>query len=128
MGSLVITPADPGYPEALVRLAPEGTPPTLYLRGALPHARGVAVVGTREPTAEAAAFTRALVRDLAAQGLSIWSGGALGIDAAAHEAALACGAPTVVVMGGGLGRPYPREHAPLFERVVAHGGALLARV
>ncbi len=128
MGSLVIKPADPGYPEALVRLVPEGTLPTLYLRGVLPRARGVAVVGTREPTAEAVAFTRVLVRDLAAEGLVIWSGGALGIDAAAHEAALACGAPTVVVMGGGLERPYPKEHAALFERVVAHGGALLARV
>jgi DNA processing protein len=128
MGSLVVTPADPGYPEALVRLAPEGTPPTLYLRGVLPRTRGVAVVGTREPTAEAVAFTHALVRDLAAEGLAIWSGGALGIDAAAHEAALACGAPTVVVMGGGLARPYPKEHALLFERVVLGGGALLARV
>lgn len=128
MGSLVITPADPGYPEALVRLAPEGTPPTLYLRGALPRVRGVAVVGTREPTEEAVAFTRSLVRDLAAEGLAIWSGGARGIDAVVHEAALACGAPTVVVMGGGLGRPYPKEHVPLFERVVLGGGALLARV
>jgi DNA processing protein len=128
MGSLVITPADPGYPAALVDLAPRGTPPSLYLRGALPTARGVAVVGTRHPTDEALAFTRALVRDLAAAGLAIWSGGALGIDAAAHEAALLAGAPTVVVMGGGLDRPYPKEHAALFDRVVAGGGALLARV
>jgi len=128
MGSLVITPADPGYPEVLAGLAPGGTPPSLYLRGALPSARGVAVVGTRRPTEEAVAFTRALVRDLAAEGLAIWSGGALGIDAAAHEAALLAGAPTVVVMGGGLGRPYPKEHAALFDRVLEGGGALLARV
>lgn len=128
MDSLVITPADPGYPEVLAGLAPGGTPPSLYLRGALPIVRGVAVVGTRRPTAEAVAFTRALVRDLAAEGLAIWSGGALGIDAAAHEAALFAGAPTVVVMGGGLDRPYPKEHAALFDRVIASGGALLARV
>ena len=127
MGSLVLTPADPGYPEVLAGLALGGTP-SLYLRGALPSVRGVAVVGTRRPTAEAVAFTRSLVRDLAAEGLAIWSGGALGIDAAAHEAALLAGAPTVVVMGGGLGRPYPKEHAALFDRVVASGGALLARV
>lgn len=128
MGSLVVSPLDPGYPACLVELAPEGTPPSLYLRGVLPRARGVAVVGTRYPSLEAVAFTRALVRDLAEEGLAIWSGGALGIDAAAHEAALACGAPTVVVMGGGLDRPYPKEHAPLFDRVIAGGGALLARV
>jgi DNA processing protein len=128
MGSLVITPTDPGYPGALLALAPEGTPPSIYLRGALPSRRGVAIVGTRHPTEEAVAFTHALVKDLAAEGLAVWSGGALGIDAAAHEAALASGAPTVVVMGGGLGRPYPKEHAALFDRVVLGGGALLARV
>lgn len=127
MGSLVISPTDPEYPAALRELASKGLKPSLYLRGALPTARGVAVVGTRCPTAEAVAFTRAIVRDLAAEGLSIWSGGAFGIDAAAHEAALACGAPTVVVMGGGLDRPYPREHVALFQRVVDAGGALLAR-
>ena len=128
MGSLVISPTDPDYPAALRDLASEQPKPSLYLRGALPSARGVAIVGTRCPTAEAVAFTRALVRDLAAEGLAIWSGGAFGIDAAAHEAALLCGAPTVVVMGGGLDRPYPKEHVALFERVVAAGGALLARV
>jgi DNA processing protein len=100
--------------------------PSLYLRGALPTARGVAIVGTRCPTAEAVAFTHALVADLAADGLSIWSGGALGIDAAAHEAALACGAPTMVLMGGGLDRPYPKAHVALFQRVVDAGGGLLA--
>ena len=96
MGSIIITPADPGYPAILTELAPGGTPPSLYLRGALPTARGVAVVGTRRPTLEAVAFTQALVRDLAAEGLAIWSGGALGIDAVAHEAAPLAGAPTAV--------------------------------
>jgi DNA processing protein len=85
-------------------------------------------VGTRDPHPEAVSFTRDLVRDLCAQGYSIWSGGARGIDAAAHEAALASGAPTVVVTGGGLDWPYPRAHIPLFDRVAACGGALLARV
>jgi DNA processing protein len=128
MGSLVIMPTDPAYPAALEDLGALEARPVLYLRGALPTARGVAVVGTRQPTAEALAFTRALVIDLAKEGLSIWSGGARGIDAAAHEAALACGARTVVVMGGGLDRPYPKEHVALYERVLVAGGALLARV
>ena len=128
MGSLVITPTDPAYPAALHDLGPTRVQPSLYLRGALPAAPGVAIVGTRQPTEEALAFTRALVTDLASEGFSIWSGGALGIDAAAHEAALACRAPTVVVMGGGLDRPYPKEHVALFDRVLVAGGALLARV
>lgn len=124
MRSTLLEPHAPGWPVALAAL--EGPPP-LYLRGALPLVRGVAVVGTREPTEAAIAFTRALVSGLASAGFAIWSGGARGIDAAAHEAALDAGAPTVVVVGGGLGRPYPREHAPLFARVLAEGGALLAR-
>ncbi|MEP7126437.1 MAG: DNA-processing protein DprA [Byssovorax sp.] len=128
MGSLVITPTDPAYPAALADLARKGALPSLYLRGPLPTLPGVAIVGTRQPTAEALSFTRELVTRLAAEGLAIWSGGALGIDAAAHETALACGAPTVVVMGGGLDRPYPKAHVALYERVLAAGGALLARV
>ncbi len=128
MGSLVITPTDPAYPEALHDLASARALPSLYVRGALPKRLGVAIVGTRQPTDEALAFTRVLVAGLAKEGLAIWSGGARGIDAAAHEAALACGAPTVVVMGGGLDRPYPKEHVALYERVLVAGGALLARV
>src|SRR4051812_39166376 len=124
MASLRLDPGHPAYPPSLAALGA----PSLYLRGALPRGPGVAVVGTRRPSGEAAAFTRALVRDLAAHGLAVWSGGALGIDAAAHEAALDAGAPTVVVAGGGLARPYPKEHVGLFERVLAAGGALLARV
>jgi DNA processing protein len=98
----------------------------LYVRGTVPPLGGVAVVGTREPTSEAEAFARRLVTDLCAHGYAIWSGGARGIDRAAHEAALAAGAPTVVVSPSGLERPYPPEHVPLFERVVASGGALIS--
>ena len=100
----------------------------LYVRGAIPRAPGVAIVGTRRASEQAIAFTRALVLDLAARGFSVWSGGAIGIDAAAHEAALESGAPTVVVMGGGLDRPYPPENRGLFDRILAAGGALVARV
>ena len=57
-----------------------------------------------------------------------WSGGALGIDAAAHRGALAAGAPTVVVIGSGVARPTPHEHESLFEQVIACGGALVSRL
>jgi DNA processing protein len=126
MGSTSIDPADPAYPAAVLTALAE--PPVLYLRGALPSMPGVTVVGTRAPSAAACSFTRSLAGDLARAGFAIWSGGALGIDAAAHEAALSAGAPTVVVTGGGLARPYPKEHVGLFGRVLAGGGALLARV
>lgn len=129
MRTRILPPDDPSFPPALRALAhPDALPPTLYLRGALPALPGVALVGRRDASAEACAFTRALAQGLIASGFSIWSGGALGIDAAAHEASLDARAPTVVVCGGGLDLPYPKEHAPLFDRVLAEGGALLARV
>jgi DNA processing protein len=124
MGSTPIDPGDPAYPAALTSLT---APPVLYLRGALPIAPGVTVVGTRSPSTAARDFTRALAGDLSRAGFAIWSGGALGIDAAAHEGALDAGGPTIVVAGGGLDHPYPKEHIPLFNRVLAGGGALLAR-
>ncbi|MGK4003512.1 DNA-processing protein DprA [Sorangium sp. So ce1036] len=130
MASIEILPADPSYPAPLWALVTEAevAPPTLYLRGALPAAPGVAIVGTRAASDEALRFTRGLAAALGEAGFSIWSGGARGIDAAAHEGALDARAPTVVVSGSGHAHPYPREHAGLFDRVVAAGGALLARV
>ncbi|MDI1434374.1 DNA-processing protein DprA [Polyangium sorediatum] len=127
--SIVLAPDAPAYPAVLRALAtPERAPPTLYLRGALPTLPGVAVVGRRAASAEARAFTRVLARDLVSAGFAVWSGGAFGIDAAAHEAALEAGGRTVVVTGAGLDCPYPREHVPLFDRVLAAGGALLSRL
>ncbi|AUX44841.1 DNA processing protein DprA [Sorangium cellulosum] len=130
MASIEIQPADPSYPAPLWALVTdsEAAPPTLYLRGALPASPGVAIVGTRAASDEALRFARELAAALGAAGFSIWSGGARGVDAAAHEGALAARAPTVVVSGGGHAHPYPREHAALFDRVVAAGGALLSRV
>jgi DNA processing protein len=128
----MLEPGDALYPPSLLLAAGAGKipdpPPVLYVRGFLPRAPGVAIVGTRRASEQALAFTRALVLELSPRGFCIWSGGAFGIDAAAHEAALQAGAPTVVVMGGGLERPYPPEHRGLFDRILAAGGALVARV
>ncbi len=84
------------------------------------------VVGTRAASEEAIEFAEDLARDLAQGGCPVLSGGARGIDAAAHRGALEAGGVSVAVLGGGLLRPYPREHVPLFERLVASGGALLS--
>jgi len=109
------------------RLADLGAPPRqLYLRGELPRGPAVAIVGTRYPSAEGIAFTRGLSADLASQGVAVLSGGAKGIDTAAHEGALDVGGITVVVAPAGFHRPFPEENAQLFQRIVASGGAYLS--
>lgn len=89
-----------------------------------PYAPAVAIVGTRRADPEAERFAFGLARDLAARGVVIVSGGALGIDAAAHEGALAAGR-TVAVLATGLSRAYPPQHAGLFSRI-ARQGALVS--
>ena len=87
----------------------------------------VAVVGSRRCTRQGRDIAFALARDLAAQGLTIVSGLAYGIDAAAHRGALAsAAAPTVAVLGSGLDRIYPRSHERLAAEIVEHGGALVS--
>lgn len=114
------------FPRGLYDLA--RPPRELFLWGALPPPPWVAIVGTREPTPESAEFARRLARELAALGIVIASGGARGIDAAAHEGALEAEASTVVVAPGGFDRPYPPDHAELFARIVAEQGGYLSRV
>src|SRR5690606_13832506 len=81
----------------------------------------VAVVGSRGPSAGGRDNARAFAAALAASGLAICSGMAAGVDAAAHEAALAAGAITIAVLGSGIDVPYPRRHADLHARIAAHG-------
>jgi len=87
----------------------------------------VAVVGSRRCTRQGRDVAFALARDLAARGLTIVSGLAYGIDAAAHRGALASlGAPTVAVLGSGLDRIYPQSHERLAAEIVDQGGALVS--
>ena len=117
---------DPHFPS---RLASLRAPPTaVWLRGELPREPGVAIVGTRRPTAAAEQFAFEIAATLANAGFAIWSGGAKGIDTAAHRGALRAGGATVVALGGGIRRPYPQENEALFADVVAARGALLALV
>lgn len=103
-------------------------PPALYVQGELPRGPAVAIVGTRHPTPAAARFARRLAAELAREGVAIFSGGAAGIDAAAHRGALAARGCTVVVAPAGYARPYPQEHESLFRRVVSAGGAYVSLV
>ncbi len=81
----------------------------------------VAIVGTRTPPDAAMRYTRWFSSVLARAGVTIISGGAFGIDAAAHQGALDVGGKTIAVLAGGLDDIYPEEHADLFETIKANG-------
>jgi len=81
--------------------------------------RVIAIVGTRAATKEALGHAQALAASLVQAGVIVVSGGALGIDAAAHEGAMAAGGATWVVAPTGSRHVYPEEHGDLFERVEA---------
>jgi len=113
------------FPAELHRL--EDPPAFLRVRGVLPpRDRMVAIVGTREASTRALEFAHTLASSLVAKECVIVSGGALGIDAAAHEGALTAGGKTVVVQGPGLAKLYPKENLELFDRVRAAGGCELS--
>jgi DNA processing protein len=104
----------------------ERIPPIgLWVRGSLDlpsvGVRSIAIVGARAATEYGEWVARDLAGKLAARGFVVVSGGAHGIDSAAHRGALACRGETVLVSAGGLDRPYPPGNAPLFERVAESG-------
>ncbi len=115
--TVVAAPGWPGYPRVLEEL--DAPPPLLYLRGAWKEEdrRAVALVGTRTPTAYGREAARAFSRDLAAGGYTVVSGLALGIDAAAHQAALDAGGRTLAVIGCGLDLDYPMENRAIRRRI-----------
>lgn len=115
------------YPELLARVSEP--PPYLFRRGPLwpLDSFSVAIVGRREASPGALAFTRELAAALAAVGVTIVSGGALGVDAAAHTGALASGSRTVLVAATGIDRVYPPSNRALFE-LVAQRGCLLTEL
>jgi DNA processing protein len=121
-----IRPGDGHYPERLARTADR--PAELRLRGELEDRRRVAVVGSRHPDAYGEDLARALAAGLARAGVSVVSGGALGVDAIAHRAALDAGGHTVAVLGTGVDVLYPASNRPLLERVLAEGGALVSEL
>lgn len=112
---------DPDYPPLLRQCA--SPPPALFIAGdpTLLWLPGVAVVGSRGPSAGGRDHARSFARTLAEAGLVVVSGMAAGIDRAAHEAALDAGRPTVAVLGTGPDVPYPRQHAGLLTRIASHG-------
>lgn len=103
-------------------------PPTrAFVHGELPRGPAVAIVGTRHPTKPSREYAKELARDLCQQGVAIISGGAEGIDTAAHEGALLGGGSTVVVAPSSFDHPFPEWNADLYAKIVASGGAYLSK-
>ena len=125
-GVAALTWHDAEYPRRLKEIP--DAPPVLYCRGTLrpDDEASVAVVGTRRPTDYGYRITAELCAELAARGVVVVSGLALGIDARAHKATLDAGGRTIAALGNGLDTVYPRENRRLAERIVEEGGALVS--
>ena len=122
LGGRLVVAVEAGYPASLAAL--DAPPPVLSLIGhpALLTREMVAIVGARNASALGRKLAMTLAADLGAAGLAVVSGMARGIDAAAHEGALATG--TCAVLAGGVDIVYPPENAKLYERLCAEGAVL----
>jgi DNA processing protein len=127
-----VVPGDPQWPGGLADLSGcepvndlSGDPLGLWVGGGGDLAElassSIAIVGSRASTAYGDTVAADLAAELSEAGRSVVSGGAYGIDAAAHRGCLAGRTPTVAVLAGGLDQPYPAGHRPLFERVAERG-------
>ena len=123
-GLLALGDAD--YPPRL--LATADPPLLLWLQGRREwlSTPSLAIVGSRNPTAQGGDNARAFARALASAGYTIVSGLALGVDAAAHEGALDAGGATIAVVGTGLDQIYPRRNEKLAARLLAAGGLIVS--
>jgi len=127
----VLVPGDPRWPSALDTLGTDA-PFCLWVRGQPDLgpllARSVSVVGARAATAYGERVARDLATDLAERQVTVVSGGAYGIDAAAHRGTLASGGRAVAVMAGGADRLYPAGNQRMLAAVLAEGGTILSEV
>lgn len=125
LNAQVITLEDDDYPDLLREI--HDPPIALYVRGDLKKATGqpcLAVVGSRRCSTYGVNVAESLSRDLASHGLTVVSGLARGIDAAAHRGALESGGQTIAVVGTGLETIYPKEHKKLEEQIIANGAVI----
>jgi DNA processing protein len=120
-GNALVTLADATYPRLLLEIA--DPPPLLYARGRveLLQRAALAVVGSRNATAQGAANAESFAKALSASGLTIVSGLALGIDAAAHRGGLSGPGSTIAVLGTGIDVTYPRGNAALAGEIAERG-------
>ncbi|MDL1912705.1 DNA-protecting protein DprA [Chloroflexi bacterium CFX6] len=123
-GIKILTWQDEAYPQRLKEI--DQPPPVLYIRGDyLPDDLfAVAIVGTRRITPYGRQITEELSSFLAANGLTVISGLARGVDAVAHQAALRAGGRTIAVLGSGVDKIYPPEHRALAEQMMERGAVV----
>ncbi len=123
-GIRLICPGDPEWPGQLADLG-DDQPYALWLRGnadlRFSCLRSVAIVGSRAATAYGSYVAAEFAGSVAARGWAVVSGGAFGVDAAAHRAALGADGVTVAVLACGVDVPYPSAHAELFDAIAAQG-------
>lgn len=122
----IVTVMDDDFPQ-LLRPLPS-CPAMLWFQGNLQcvDQPSVAIVGSRRCTAYGIEQTKTFSTEIASSGMAIISGGARGIDAAAHRSALQCHGHTAAVLGSGLSVVYPPEHDALFKSIVAEGGVIIS--
>jgi DNA processing protein len=127
VGIELLTLEDDRYPHALRFIF--DPPPLLYVRGRLERAdlEAIAVVGSRDASPYGLSTAERLGRELAAEGVTVVSGLAIGIDAAAHRGALAAGGRTIAVLGSGIDRIYPLRHQRLAAEI-AESGAVVSEL
>lgn len=123
-GIRLVTPDDPEWPGQLADLGDE-QPYALWLRGnadlRFSCLRSVAIVGSRAATAYGSYVAAEFAASVAARGLAVVSGGAFGVDAAAHRGALSADGVTVAVLACGVDMAYPAAHTELFDAIAAQG-------
>ena len=118
----VIFATEEHYPAGLRRLA--DAPSVLYVRGSIPVGPAVAMVGARAAYRAGTELAHTVASALAGQGITVVSGGAIGIDTASHQGALAGGGQTVSILGSALDRPYPQRNLALFRQLATHGAVV----
>lgn len=119
-----VTIADDSYPSLLRHI--HLPPPILYWHGKLSDEKNIAIVGSRKTNDYGKNVIDSLVPELVNQDFSIVSGGAIGADTMAHQAAVAHNGKTIVILGSGLLKPYPHANKKLFEKVIEMGGAVVS--
>jgi DNA processing protein len=128
LGGDILLLDDGVYPSSLREIY--DPPVVLYVKGAWSECLDqpcVGVVGSRKCSTYGQNSAMMLARDLAQRGITVVSGFARGIDAAAHRGALEAGGRTVAVLGTGIDEVYPRDHKKLAEEILANGGALVSQ-
>jgi DNA processing protein len=130
LGVRIVTKRDAEYPHLLASIP--SPPMLLYVRGRIEPLAGdrfpVAIVGSRQCTQYGREQAERFAGHLASSGITIVSGGARGIDAVAHRAAIRAAGRTIAVLGCGLQHIYPQEHAELFEAIAGGRGAIVSEL